>query len=197
MRRRILASIRRKKAEEPSKRHIELTAYSTLAYTILTGLILVGVVLTIYQQKGFNKKQLELYELSTIPQVFVEVDSLSIAHEYNVFYKIKNVGNSPALGFRSACKITPNQENPFHEEISGEVIGDVFPSTFASSKSVQRFKPEGTLYLHFRVDLQDLRKQKYCYKATYYLIFQPSEDTASFLKYKSGMEYSEYSRLDH
>ena len=197
MRRRILASIRRKKAEEPSKRHIGLTAYSTLAYTIFTGLILVGVVLTIYQQKGFNKKQLELYELSTIPQVFVEFDSLRTGQEYNVFYHIKNVGNSPALGLRVACRITPDKQNPLKEEITREVTGDVFPGTSISSRSVQTFKPAGTQYLHFRVDLEDLRKQKYCYKATYYVIFQPSEDTASFSKYKAGYEYSEYNRSDH
>ena len=171
--------------------------YSTFALAIFTGLLLAGMVYTIYQQKGFNKKQLELYELSVAPQVFVEFDSLRTGQEYNVFYHVKNVGNSPALGLRVACLITPDKQSPLKEEITREVTGDVFPGRWISSRSVQTFKPEGTQYLHFRVDLEDLLKHKYCYKATYYLIFQPSEDAASFSKYKAGYEYSEYNRRDH
>jgi hypothetical protein len=197
MRRRILVSIRRKKAEEPSKRHIGLTAYSTLAYTIFTGLILVGVVLTIYQQKGFNKKQLELYELSIAPQVFVEFDSLSFGQEQNVFYHIKNVGNSPAVGVRAACQITPNKENPLNEELTGEIRGEVFPGISIFGKSRKIFKAEEILYLHFRVEYQDLLNQKYYYKRTWYLIFQPSEDTATIVRYKRGDEFGESGKLQH
>lgn len=165
--------------------------YSTFALAIFTGLLLAGMVYTIYQQKGFNKKQLELYELSVAPQVFVEFDSLRTGQEYNVFYHIKNVGNSPALGLRVACLITPDKQSPLKEEITREVTGDVFPGKSASAKSKKVFEQDGTWYLHFRVDFQDLRGHAYYYKATYYLIFEASEDTASVVTFLRGMESSE------
>jgi hypothetical protein len=171
--------------------------YSTLIYSVLTLLVVIVMSINTCKQVEFNNRQLQLYELTTIPQVFIELDSLSLAHEHNVFYKIRNVGNSPALGLRMACLITSNKQNPLKEEITREVTGDVFPGTSVSSRSLQTFKPEGTKYLHFRVDLEDLLRHKYCYKATYFLIFQPSEDAASFFRYKSGYEYSEYNRWDH
>jgi len=195
MRKRILVSHRRKKAEDQIEKYTRLSARSTFAYTIFTALILVGVVFTIFQQQGFNKRQLELYELSCTPQVFVIFDSLSFVQEHNVFYHITNVGNSPALGLRSACVITPEKKNPLKQERIGELNADLFPTGTISGKSNKSFKQQGTWYLHFRVDFHDLRNQKYYYKTSYYLIFESPEDTATTREYLYGVQSSEYGKL--
>jgi hypothetical protein len=72
----------------------------------------------------------------------------------------------------------------------------VFPGASTSVKSKKVFEPVDTWYLHFRVDFQDLRGQKYYYKATYYLVFEPSEDTASVVTFLRGIESSEFGKLE-
>jgi len=196
MRRKSVGSTTRRKTDRELVKYTRLTGRTTLAYTIFTGLILAGMVYTIYQQKGFNKKQLELYELSAIPQLFVVFDSLSFAQEHTVFYHVNNVGSSPALGVESGCRVTRDKENPFKEKRPGETQADVFPGSPASAKSRKVFEQDGTWYLHFRVDFQDLRGQEYYYKATYYLVFEASEDTASVVTFLRGMESSESGKLE-
>jgi hypothetical protein len=196
MRRMILVPRKNKRREGVIRRYSKLTAYSTLAYSVLSGLLLVGMIYTIYQQKGFNKKQLELYELSIAPYIFVEFDSLLMVSGYNVFYDIKNVGNSPALSVVSACQITTNKKNPFKDELISEVIGEVFPGTSKWCESKQPFEPKDILYLHFRVDFKDFRKHKYYYKMTALLKFQTPSDKSRVFQYEAKGEYSEYGSLD-
>jgi hypothetical protein len=102
MRRRNLRVTGRRRTDRELVRYARLSHRTTLAYTIFTGLILVGMGFTIYQQKGFNKKQLELYELSTAPLVFVELDSLRQTGDYNVFLPTEKCGHFTSCG-RQDC----------------------------------------------------------------------------------------------
>jgi hypothetical protein len=154
------------------------------------------MIFGICEQRKFNKRQLELYELSTAPQVFVKLDSLTLSQGHNVFYKVKNVGNSPALDVRLACRITQNKKHPLVEERTGTVKGEIFPSDWADGRSKQDFQPKGTWYLHFRVDMHDFLRKKYFYKSTYYIIFDSVNTTKGTIEYRGGMEYSEYGELD-
>jgi len=171
-------------------------AVSTSAMALFTFLVALGTFITISHQKDFDERQLDLYELSTAPLVFVELDSLRQTGDYNVFYQLRNVGISPAVGVKIACQITPEKHNPFHHEIPAEVTGDIFPGISISSQSKQQYKPEGTFYLHFRVDFQDLRDQKYYYKATVCIQFYKSKEEPGVYVYKGTQESTEYRKLN-
>jgi len=176
------------------EKYTKLAARSTLAYIVFTALALAVVAYTTCRQGEFNERQLELYELSSMPQLFIRLDSLSFRQECNIFYTIGNAGNSPALNLRVAANIADTNENLFGE-VGGEVRGDVFPGTFVPFRSKRPWSAEGTKYLHFRTDFEDLRQQRYFYKATYYLIFEPAKDSSHPVYYNRGMEYSEYGKL--
>jgi len=198
MRRRILGTARRKRTDRRIEKDTRLTARSTLAYTIFTGLILVGLVFTICQQQQFNKRQLEVYELSSIPQLFIdsiELDSLFRSTGYNVIYIIKNAGNSPALKVKTSSRVTARKLNPFNNELEGEIIDDVFPGGRALVKARREFALKDTLYLHFRVDFCDFRDHKYYYKVSYFILSQHSDDTAGTIDLWGGKEYTEFRKL--
>lgn len=179
----------------------------TIISTIATLGILLVMTATLVSQKGFNESQIEfnqriadLSEVAAMPQVFVVFDSLTdqLSPGHNIHYSIKNVGNTPALAVRSASIVTPATVNPFDRDLDTTgVHGDLFPN---QSKVVASFRPfrssrGDTLYLHVRVDYEDMLNSRYCYLATYYIMVL-SATPPEPLRYRSGMEASGFFPLD-
>ena len=197
MGRRMLVSMKPKTGEGKSPRHARLTAYCTLAYTIITGFLLLVMVYTVYQQKGFNKRQLDLYEVSVVPQVFAEFDSLiplKSEDDYNVFYTVRNVGNTPAFKLRLQSQVNPLKVNRLEQDTSG-VTADLFPTETKLVPSQEMdFRCKGdpcALYFHVRLDYQDMLEDKYCYKATYWILVT-GDSPSNITMRKFGMEDSEF-----
>jgi len=175
--------------------------------TIATILILAVMTVTLICQKGFNEKQIEfnervlkLSEASGVPQVFAELDSLKelkSEEERNVFYTIKNVGNTPAFKLRSRCEVNRQKANPINNELPTGLVADIFPTQTKPFPVKRRFGFEGvedTLYFHVRIDYEDRLKCKYCYKATYWILAKTDPVTRDRISW--GIEKSEFFPLD-
>jgi hypothetical protein len=159
--------------------------------------VLIVLTITLVCQAGFNQRLLDLTEASDVPLIFAEFDSLNEAppSSHNVFYTVKNVGNTPALNLRSKCEVNREKSNAIEKElIDTGVVADVFPTEVEPLPARREFrirKGEDTLYFHVRVDFKDMLDRKYWYRATYWILFKPDTSQAT-RPYRAGMEWSDF-----